>query len=60
MLNASLSDEIRGWRWVVHSVVEGAVIIALLGSLGPLTLLFVNPGGRAPVSEDAVAEMVGG
>jgi len=60
MLNASLSDEIRGWRWVVHSVVEGAVIVALLGALGPLTLFFVNSGGPATLSEDAVAEMVGG
>ena len=60
MLSETLSDEIRGWRWVAHSVMEGLLIVALLCSAGSLTLLFVNAGGASVLSQDPVAEMIVG
>ena len=60
MLSETLSDEIRGLRWVAHSVLEGLLIVALLCGAGPLTLLFVNAGGASVVPQDPVAEMTVG
>lgn len=60
MLDATLTKEVHGWRWVAHSVVEGLLIVALLCAAGPLTLRIAAAGGTPVVPEDPVAEVSGG
>ncbi|MGZ6098425.1 MAG: hypothetical protein ACXWLL_08540 [Myxococcaceae bacterium] len=57
MLDETLSNEIHGWRWVWHSVLEGVLIVALLCAAGPLTLMLVDGGGASVAPQDAVAEL---
>lgn len=60
MLDETLSNEIHGSRWVLHSVLEGLLIVVLLCAAGPLTLIFVNSGAASVVPQDPVAEMRAG
>ncbi len=59
MLNGSLSDEIRGWRWVVHSVLESILIVTLLCAAGPLTLFLVSVGAEVQPQSPAAETSVG-
>ena len=57
MLDETLSNEIPGWRWVWHSMLEGLLIVAVLCAAGPLTLILVNAGDASVVPQDPVAEI---
>jgi len=60
MATGTLPDEIRSWRWVAHSVLEGLLVVTLLCTAGPLTLLLVDGGSVPIVPEDPVSELLTG
>jgi len=37
-----MDTETAGWKWIVQSVVEAAIVLIGLGLLGPLTLSLIG------------------
>jgi hypothetical protein len=59
MLNGTLSEEVRRWRWLAHSVLEGVLIVSLFCTAGPLMLFLVDGGGGAHVLPHARSDRAG-